>query len=977
MENPVVSKIIELLEERCKDAFSGLTGKIKLCCIKRKLKKGISNEILLMYGNKTFYNDWDHFLVEHDVICNIINNCCDESVFNYKSKSQTINYYMHLFVENYPQHSSHYYEISVILQRYFEAIYRALNKSDNAETRVVCNAVKELAQGLSYELQDIKSKLEQIDGKVDTLVGRQNHTSTRFLFDEYRKYLLCLYPQYSADEYLERKIYSKDEQDVQLNALDVLLREKSVLVLGEAGYGKTYESVTLLQKACTNENMHTLIPIFIPLQEYGLLYSDIIGGIKYKINYFCDGRADEFIEEKLKEGKCVLIFDGVDDIAQEIDQKKFYAEFNNFTAQYRNNYFFVTARFNRYNGKLGAKKEYFLTALSEQTVQQELRNEGIFVNIPQQYYALFSNPYFLSIGKAILKQNTNRTIFNRSSLFEELFQKLYGNMSRQEGYSGNTPITYHDAQNILGQMSYQSFSQPCYSYMEFDQKLSEIIPENKMSVIGSFIESGLFKIEGKVFFVHKLLKEYCTAYYLVHNLPLSGNRELYLKLVEKEEWKEVFIFAGGIFKNQQEQDEFLDFVMEYNLPLYVECVDAKSDVSESDSTNVPSRLLTQILKTYRFILDKYFCPIKMLFEPFYVPDHFATKKRQKVAIFGSLADDQKWLSYWFDLVSADESDVQCINEKQLEEYHRAFEEKAFSQRRSIVSHGTNLRLSGFGDDSGRKIAINLIKSRLKDLIEKKKLIEDKYLLCERVSSCQRRVKTIKNVYDLSQMQIVVDKMLDDIIGNKQHVESCIFNGVDLLSLQRMLHKLNLTDAVLSECVLPGPDVKLPTEGACFTWDLYSKKQKEQRISLFFYYHEISYLSMVNYNFPALEKYLRRYNDAPYQVVVEVDHKEKVNPHDFTSEPTIQYYYIASSTNEIPHPMIQEVEEKAFSDHEQIMQDIQESYAKQGRTAKRLSTTMAGFTFVTISRRTGKDNPLSDYVYDSIKESLEDVFGTIQ
>lgn len=92
MENPVVSKIIELLEERCKDAFSGLTGKIKLCCIKRKLKKGISNEILLMYGNKTFYNDWDHFLVEHDVICNIINNCCDESVFNYKSKSQTINY---------------------------------------------------------------------------------------------------------------------------------------------------------------------------------------------------------------------------------------------------------------------------------------------------------------------------------------------------------------------------------------------------------------------------------------------------------------------------------------------------------------------------------------------------------------------------------------------------------------------------------------------------------------------------------------------------------------------------------------------------------------------------------------------------------------------------------------------------------------------------------------------------------------------
>ena len=550
-------------------------------------------------------------------------------------------------------------------------------------------------------------------------------------------------------------------------------------------------------------------------------------------------------------------------------------------------------------------------------------------------------------------------------------------MSRQEGYSGNTPITYHDAQNILGQMAYQSFSQPCYSYMEFDQKLSEIIPENKMSVIGSFIESGLFKIEGKVFFVHKLLKEYCTAYYLVHNLPLSGNKELYLKLVEKEEWKEVFIFAGGIFKNQQEQDEFLDFVMEYNLPLYVECVDAKSDVSGSDSTNVPSRLLTQILKTYRFILDKYFCPIKMLFEPFYVPDHFATEKEQKVAIRGSLSDDQKWLSYWFDLVSADESDVQCINEKQLEEYHRAFEEKAFSQRRSIVSHGTNLRLSGFGDDSGRKIAINLIKAELKDLIEKKKLIEDKYLLCERVSSYKQRIKKIKNVDDLPQMQGIIDKMVDEVLEKNPYVEGFNYDGVEIFPFQKILHDLNWENAIWSECVLPGPDLPRPEKGSWFTWDLYSKKQKEWRIARFFYCHENSYLNMVDYNFPVLKKYFRRYNDAPYQVVVEVDHKEKANPRDFTSEPTIQYYYIASSTNEIPHPMIQEVEEKAFSDHRQIMQDIQESYAKQGRTAKRLSTTMTGFTFVITSRRTCENNPLSDYVYESIKESLEDIFGSIQ
>ena len=42
------------------------------------------------------------------------------------------------------------------------------------------------------------------------------------------------------------------------------------------------------------------------------------------------------------------------------------------------------------------------------------------------------------------------------------------------------------------------------------------------------------------------------------------------------------------------------------------------------------------------------------------------------------------------------------------------------------------------------------------------------------------------------------------------------------------------------------------------WDLYSKEQKELRLSLFFYYHEISYLDMVEYNFPNLKRYFKRF-----------------------------------------------------------------------------------------------------------------------
>jgi hypothetical protein len=449
-----------------------------------------------------------------------------------------------------------------------------------------------------------------------------------------------------------------------------------------------------------------------------------------------------------------------------------------------------------------------------------------------------------------------------------------------------------------------------------------------------------------------------------------------MDLVEKDEWKEVFIFAGGIFKDAQAQDEFLDFVMEHNLPLYIECVNAKSDITEYDMADSAKCLLTQIHRTYRFIVNKYFAPIEALFDPTYAPNRFATEPGQKVAIIGCLSDDKSHLSYWFDFVSVDGSDVQCINEQQCKEYYTAFEKKALSQRRNFVSYGVNLRLSGLSEDSGRKIAINLIKERLKELIERKKLIESKHLLCERIAYYQRKVKALREIDDLHEMQAIIDKMINDALEKNPNLAGYTLNGVDLFSLRDLLYYLNRDNTILSEYILPGPDMPISAKGPCFTWDRYSKEQKERRMATFFYYHEISYLSMVGSNFPSLKKHFRRYNDAPYQVIVEIDHNENATPHDFTSEPSLQYYYVASPSINIPMPIIRRTQGKKFIDHDQLVQDIQDSYLKQGQTANRITTTRTGFTFTTTSRRTGRDDPLSDYVYNSIKESLEDIFGSM-
>lgn len=976
MNNQIVSAIIDLIIDLNKEAFSSLKGKLQIVLIKQKLKNQIFNEILKKYGNTVFYNDLDHFLTENDVICNIIRNCYDTSIFQYKSQSKTVIYYVQLFIEQHPKYRRYHYEVRNILQKYFEIIYFALNKSNNNEIRIICNVTKELSQELSFELQKIQRTVDKIERKVDGLVNTSESLSNKFFLEDYRKHLLCLYPLYPTDEYLERKIYPKNESGEQSDSLDVLLKEKRVLVLGEAGYGKTYESIVLLQKACINESTKELIPVLLPLQEYGLLYSDIISGIKYKITPFCEGKVDGLIEGQLKAGRYLLIFDGVDDITQDSYRTKFFADFNNLTAQYASNYFFITSRFNRYHGELGEKYQYFLNEISEQTIRQELQKERIFVDIPHQYYTLFSNPFFLKIGKSVLKQNKNQELFNRSKLFEEIFQQLYGGISQQGRKAGNLPLTYNDALNILGNFAYHTFSQPSYSYLEFDQQISKIVSETKTAIINSFVSSGLFKIEDKVLFSHKLLKEYCAAYYLVHNLPLSENLDTYSALVEKDEWKEVLIFAGGIYRDSQGQDSFLDFILDHNLPLYVECVNAKSDLSEADTTNNSKRILTQILRTYRFIITKYFSPIENLFDPVHSYDYFEKELDKKIGIIGCLSNDKNHLSYWFDFIACDEEDVQCISEQQIREYHHAFKKKAIFEMRNIASYGINLQLSGLGGDSGRKIAIDLIKKRLKDLIERKSLIESKHLLCERISYYQRKLKELKGLDNLVEMQSIIDKKINKALEDTPHLAGYNYNGIELFPLRDLLYYLNQDNTNLSEYILPEADMPFPSSGSCFTWDLYSQEQKERRLAQFFYYHEISYLNMVECNFPNLKKYFGRYNDAPYQVVVEVDHKEDSNPNDFSSVPSIQYYYIASPTSSIPLPVIRRVQNYDFSEHNQIILEIQDSYSRQGRTANCISTTTTNFTFTTTSRRSGGYDPLSDYVYRSIKESLEDVLGSM-
>ena len=93
-------------------------------------------------------------------------------------------------------------------------------------------------------------------------------------------------------------------------------------------------------------------------------------------------------------------------------------------------------------------------------------------------------------------------------------------------------------------------------------------------------------------------------------------------------------------------------------------------------------------------------------------------------------------------------------------------------------------------------------------------------------------------------------------------------------------------------------------------------------------------------------------------------------------PAISYYYLAANEDDVPFPQICEGKDDDHSEaYKKRFMEIQDSFSRHGRKAHRMIVSSTVFTTFISSARTGSDDPLSDFVYQSIEESLEEVFGS--
>lgn len=965
-------EIISIFVAKGVDYFTGILGSIRKLRLKNQLKKRLSSGILKNYGNEVFYNDLDAFLMQNKVISKTIENCYDASPSEYKSQKAYVEFYIRMFEEKYPQYIAYHMIITTIVQQCYDIVFQTLNSSSNDSVRIVCNITKELSGELLYKLNDMHDDISIIKKNVEVLVSQSQGESATIDLTGYFEYVVHMYPEYSQTDYICRKVYPDREPEKRVTAYSTLLDQRKVLLLGEAGYGKTFEAISLLRNICIEESDQPLVPVYLPLSEYGILYTSIREGATLKLSSFIHGDANDLITQWLDEQKLVLILDGVDDIVEDSDRTKFILEVKDLVQRYNSVFCFVTARRNRYHDELNGFCVCSLTGINEAMITSKLRNSGIRAKVPRTYYQLFANPLFLEAGIMVLKDNPQQSTFNRSTLFEKLIYLLYEGRDKQKGIYVSQALCCTEFISLIGEFSYNSFYQPSYSYVGFEEQIVKLIPHmDKAKIVSAVIACDIFKTRENISFSHKLFKEFCTAYYMNSALPYSNNIELYDQLIQKEEWKEVFIFIAGLFGDVQKQDEFLDFVLQRNLRLYIDCVNAKSDLCDSDFTHthisLAMRYLSQIHKTYTYIVTNYFGAIAHLFDPMVGR---SCSPGNKVCIRGTIDSERKRLTYWFDLLPQENQAVKIIPEEDLAEHFKRVEKKAVLEGKTIKTHCT-----GIEGDTSRSIAIKHIRNELRSIIDKKRLTENRYLLCERVTKCKKQLKALKESHNLVEMQEYVDQQIKEATQKVPNLAGFHNGNVDMFAFQGLLTYLNSQNINYDECVLPDRDQDPFENGNGWTWDCYSEQCKIDLVSKYFYFSQVAYKEMVEQNFPRLRDDFSLYRDFPYQMVVYLNLQKENTAHDYSSDPSIQYYHIASLAKEIPYPDIRLVDEE--KDHNSVFDEIMRSYEKQDRTAHRISITSTGFLYIIASHKSNSNGPLSDYVYEMIKESLENVVYQLQ
>ncbi|MGB0384158.1 MAG: NACHT domain-containing protein [Ardenticatenaceae bacterium] len=378
------------------------------------------------------------------------------------------------------------------------------------------------------------------------------------------------------------------------DGFEVVRRKDKLFVLGQPGAGKTTFLKYMTLQAVTGRIKK--VPIFVSLKALADSGQKVLPFIiqHFEICDFPDAGA--FVEQLLKRGEALVLFDGLDEVPQEGRQRaRLIDELDNFTRQYDASHYIITCRIaaTEYRFDLFTYVEMadFTPAQVKVFVgqwfeQDEPKRKGFLQQLEKKAHRglreMTRQPLLLTM-LCLTYEETLTFPARRVEIYEEALDALLKkwdasrNIQRDDIYR---KLSLGRKRHLFARVAAETFEKGAYFIPQselakkIEAYLPHVPPHNPAEEIDGVAilkaieaQHGIFseRARGIYSFAHLTFQEYFTAKYIVDNEARGTVEGLIAHHLSDNRWREVFLLTASLL---DDADHFFErFLKQLNQPI--------------------------------------------------------------------------------------------------------------------------------------------------------------------------------------------------------------------------------------------------------------------------------------------------------------------------------------------------------------------------------------------------------------------------
>ncbi len=352
-----------------------------------------------------------------------------------------------------------------------------------------------------------------------------------------------------------------------------------------------------------------------------------------------------YFERRLKNGGCVVLLDGLDEVLDEDRQEKVKQQINGLVAEYPDNSFVVTCRVAGWRQQLAGYRTYEIERLADDDIHQfigawyreVLRREQVNLLGPapdidevkraeerafaeamergeslwqalrdnEGLFRIARTPLILSLITLVHFYRVTDLPKGRATLYRQCLEILLDLWDRQDKRLRLAGPSLKEKVLVLGAIAFHFLQNDLLEAEKatVEQLVEPLLPQLQAEITASDLVDQIWKRSGVLVetaigrygFAHRALLDFLAADFLVEH----EHDELLLEHVAEERWREVILIGIGRVPAGRAQSlvrALLDREGADSADLEIACLSAGEDVQLGDDlcTEIRHRLLTQL-----------------------------------------------------------------------------------------------------------------------------------------------------------------------------------------------------------------------------------------------------------------------------------------------------------------------------------------------------------------------------------------------